>query len=184
MSVMDKIRSRRSCRKYDPKPVPKETIMQLIEAARLAPSGRNLQPWFFYVVTNMERNQKIGKEIEPRLIESVPAYAGAAEKMGVSNMLFYDAPVVIYCTIKKDGIDTKELDMGLALENLMLVAEELGLGTVPVGWAKVYGTDIVTKELEIPDDEQFIISMCVGYPDKSVTRSPKDRHEVVAKFFE
>ena len=159
-------------------------IDQLLEAARQAPSARNLQPWNFYVINDIERNKRIGKAIEPRLIAAYPNLAGGADNAGVSNLLFYDAPCVIYCTVKKDGIHYRDFDTGIAVAYMLLVAEELGLGTVPVGWAYEYGQDIIPKEINMADDEYFFLALPVGFPHESVKRSEKTRRDTCWKYIE
>lgn len=116
------------------------------------------------------------------LLKDHPEYKDSSLHTGLSNVVFYDSPCVIYCAYRKDGINYKEFDLGIAVENMMLVAEELGLGTVPVGYAYHYGKDIVTKELGIPEEYQFFLSLCVGYPHESVKRSEKTRTECCWKF--
>jgi nitroreductase len=156
--------------------VPKELLEQIIEAGRSAPSGQNLQPWHFFVVKDIERNKAIGRKIQPVLEQKVPSYKGTPERDGVSNTLFYDPPVVIYCAIKKMDIDTTQFDLGLALGYMMLMAQKLGLHSLPVAMSRWFGGDIIKAELGIPDTEEFYLSLSVGYADPATTITPRPRN--------
>ena len=108
-----------------------------------------------------------------------------AEKQGLSNILFYDAPCVIYVTIPQDPKNNyREFDCGLAVANILLAAEEFGLGTVPVGFAYHFGKELIEKELGIPPTEYFFLSIALGYPHESVKRTPKVRRDCCWKYIE
>ncbi|KAH7819065.1 putative nitroreductase [Monocercomonoides exilis] len=186
VEVLRPIQTRCSCRRYDPKPVHRELLEAVLESGRRAPSGKNLQPWHFYAVVNSEKNKEIGRKIQPILEEKVPQLKGKAEHIGVSNTLFYDSPVVIYITVKKDGLSTKYIDLGIAIENMMLQAEALGLCTLPAAMPQWFGSEIITKELGIPDSEEFVISLSLGYQHPSFEKKPTQREplEKVVTFIE
>ncbi|KAK2956000.1 putative nitroreductase family protein [Blattamonas nauphoetae] len=185
MTELDElISSRSSCRKFLDTPVPRDLLEKLISAAQRAPSARNQQPWHFYVVNNKELTTKIGKQAQVRLLEHEPKMAERAETFKVSNILFYDAPTVIFCTCNKKAISTRYLDMGLAIENILLMAERLGLGCVPVGWIVGHGKDIVDAELKIPEDEELVLAIPVGYKDTSVDGGRRDRKENIVTWID
>jgi len=173
MEVKEAIRKRRSVRKYKDKLVTDEIIDELIEAARLAPSGNNVQPWRFYVVRNKE--------------------------LFLKNRVFrqdfvYRAPMILVCCSDPDGF-TKVLkdfdeknnvirawrDLSIACENLVLRATELGLGTCYVGWIK---RDKIKKILNIPERYVLAYVIAIGYPDEEPKQVEKKGKEeiVLGKF--
>lgn len=129
MNFIDLVKSRQSDRKYINKPVERELLLSCLEAARMAPSACNSQPWKFVVVDS------------PELL---PAIAEAAAGMGM-NKWAKEAPVIVAVVLEKMNltarigsvIKDKEyslLDVGIAVEHFCLQAAELGLGTCIMGW--------------------------------------------------
>lgn len=112
------------------------------------------------------------------LEEKDPDAKKRAEARHASNALFYDPPVVIFCTLKKSGIATKETDLGLAVENMMLMAQALGLATLPAAYPKWFGEEVVKRELKIPEDEEFFLSLSLGYPDPEEKKTPHPRKDL------
>ena len=111
---MNSIFHRVSIRKYQEKPVEEEKIELLLKAGMQAPSACNQQPWEFYVVTDKETIQKLSG--------STP-YAGAAK----------GAPLVMVPCVRKNGLMAPSLgdvDLAICTENILLEADELGLGAV------------------------------------------------------
>lgn len=149
MEFMDVIRKRRSIRKYKRDPVPKEMILEVLEAARLAPSAGNRQPWRFVVVTDPETKGKLGLR------------SWAAE-----------APVVIVgCGDSQASSRWYSHDLMIAFEHLVLAAANLGLGTC---WMGRMGRDETIKEvLGIPEHVKVIAVTPLGYPDEEP--GPRDR---------
>lgn len=123
---------RRSCRAYKPDPVPRGQLEMLIEAARLAPSACNRQPWRFAVVTAADKRQALVRDgLMP----------------GMAMDWAADAPVIVAIGMARDfathrlapaltGVDYPLLDLGIAGEHLVLQAAELGLGTCWIGWIR------------------------------------------------
>lgn len=129
MNLYELIQKRQSDRKYDSRPVDRDMVIKCLEAARLAPSACNSQPWKFVVVD------------EPELLKEM---ASAAAGMGM-NKFAAQAPVIVAVVLEKMNftasigsvIKDKEyslLDVGIAVEHFCLQATELGLGTCILGW--------------------------------------------------
>lgn len=121
-----------SCRSYFPDPVPKEDILRILEAARLAPSACNKQPWRFVVTTDETLRGKILEE------GCLP---------GINMNWAKAAPVVLVLGMKKSlvthkvaplisNVDYSLIDIGIAGEHAVLQAAELGYGTCWIGWIK------------------------------------------------
>lgn len=159
MDAMDAIKGRRSVRAYEARPVPAELIEQIIDAARLAPTANNLQPWEFIVITEPDARRKIadltdwGKFI---------ADSGAC-------VAVYAKPVKHYL---EDG--------SAAIENILVAAHALGLGTCWVaGYGKDYGEPI-GKMLGVPDGYKLVGLISLGYPaERPAAHDKRDLSDVL-----
>lgn len=150
MNVFDAIRKRRSIRKYKETGVEQEKLNTVLEAARLAPSATNKQPWAFIVVT------------DPHVKEQL--------RSSYDEEWFIKAPVIIVaCAVPKkawrrmDGEEYWKVDITIALQNLVLTATELGLGTC---WIAAFNEEAAKKALRIPEDVRVVAMTPLGYPDE------------------
>ena len=142
MNFEQLINARQSDRKYDTQPIDHALLVRCLEAARIAPSACNSQPWKFVVVD------------DPKLLAGMKE---AAAGMGM-NKWVTDVPVIVAVVLEKMNltarigsvIKDKEyslLDVGIAVEHFCLQATELGLGTCIIGW---FDEKKVKKLLDIP----------------------------------
>lgn len=166
MSVMDAIRARKSVRGFQEKSVEDEKLNIVLEAARLAPSARNLQEWRFVVVRDPETKKRFSE---------VSGQAQLAE-----------ADVVIVACAESDGrvmgVGQKcyPIDVAIALDHLTLAAVALGLGTCWIGG--INGQN-VKQILGIPDDIHLVGLMCLGYPaDPSPVEKSRFPMEKIVKY--
>ncbi len=184
---------RRSVRIFKNKPVPKETINRIIEAARFAPSAGNNQPCKFLVVTDNQINNQVDKECARVLNMINRLYAGqnrwrkllvsllsavsaskwdqrpiaAMEKVRMTNgCITFDAPVVIHVLKDKRGISHPDVDAAIAAQNIILTAHSIGLGTCYIGFiaSTVPYAPKIKKILGITYPYELVVSICVGYP--------------------
>ena len=147
MTVLEAIGKRYSCRAYQDRPVEPEKLDSIFEAARLAPSAKNMQDWRFVVVTDKETKRKL---------------AEAAN----NQMFIADAGVVIAACSNSDhvmrcGQPIGPIDVAIALEHICLQAAELGLATC---WIGSFYPEKVRAVLGIPDNIAVIELMALGYP--------------------
>ena len=146
---MNSIFHRVSIRKYQKKPVEEEKIELLLKAGMQAPSACNQQPWEFYVVTDKETIQKLSG--------STP-YAGAAK----------GAPLVIVPCDRKNGLmapSLADVDLAICTENILLEADELGLGAVMMAIAPdAERMEAVRRICDIPSRLDPFCLIPVGYP--------------------
>ncbi|MDF7800392.1 nitroreductase family protein [Pontiellaceae bacterium B1224] len=126
------VKHRTSCRAYEPKPVPRAHLELMLEAASLAPSACNKQPWRFAVVQDETVRMRL---IDESFLTGIPmrwaVNAGAIIALGMERSV-----VTHKVATKISGVDYPLLDLGIAGEHLVLQAEELGLGTCWIGWIK------------------------------------------------
>jgi nitroreductase len=164
------VQARRSVRHYLPAPVDRATITTCLEAARLAPSAHNAQPWRFLVIDDPELKERFGRE----------AFSGIYK----ATMFAVQAPVLIVILAKPDllanrigrslqGIPFYFIDIGIAGEHLALQARELGLGTCWIGW---FNYRKARRFLKVPRTYKIVALMALGSheerPPKEKTRRP------------
>ena len=175
MEVSQAIQNRRSIRKFKPDPLSKETLEALINAATLAPSGKNKQPWKFYVVQGDKRGE---------MIDAMQKGMDRLEGMGVSTgsakytiRVMASAPATIFVfnptgkhPLKKrdtaecyiDVVDIQSI--GAAIQNMLLTAFALGLGTLWICDVFFGYEELCTR---LGAEGQMIAAVSVGYPDAS-----------------
>lgn len=176
--MMQQIEARRSIRKYKSEPVPEEKLLQVLESARLAPSGSNTQPWHFIVVKSEEGRSKL---------------ALAAHK----QEWMLTAPIFVVCVadlasrisdsekhIANDDSSYPELkkiirDTSIAIEHLVLEAENQGLGTCWVAW---FTQEQIRPILGIPSDKYVVSIITVGYADEAPKVRPRKKLEAIVHY--
>lgn len=156
------INQRQSCRKYLDKPIEKEKLIKCIEAARLAPSACNSQPWHFYLVNNKELSHKVAECIKDKVMnkftEECPAFIIVVEESG--NLTSRAGEL-----IKKQ--DYRAVDIGISTEHICLQAEEIGLGTCILGW---FNEKKLKKLLNIDRYKRIRLVIAIGYPENTEIR--------------
>jgi len=186
--MLDFIKSRRSTRKYLDRPVPRELPEQIVEAGRYAPSGGNNQTGHFLVVTDpavlarlaeMAQEAFAGMEITESTYRSL-AFAIQAAKRG-GYVFHYHAPALIIAANKKD-YGNNMADTASALENMMLMANALDLGSCWINQLRWLNEDpallAYERELGLAEDERVYGAVAVGFadtPDGLPERTPLPR---------
>jgi nitroreductase len=171
--MFEVIAKRRTVRKFTDVPVPEEDLLKILDAARMAPSAGNQQPWKFLVIQDPERIarvKQVGMDEMTKRIREHPTTTpktldGFRAKTAAYLEGIFAAPVFIAMLGDKDAKypDYLKHDVPLAAENLMLAARALGYGTV-------YGTDFVPATalrvaLEIPDRYEITCTIALGVPE-------------------
>jgi len=171
MKFLDLVKARQSVREYLSKEVEREKIERCLEAARLAPSANNSQPWSFIVVE------------DPRLKDAVAR--NTFDKLISFNRFSLQAPVLILIISERpsffsrigSAIKDKQfslIDIGITAEHFCLQATEEGLGTCMLGWFNEKG---VKKLFNIPLSKRVELIITMGYP-MSDKIQPKERKEI------
>jgi nitroreductase len=141
MDVLEAIKKRRSVRAYEPTAVPREKLERILEAARLAPSAGNIQPWHFIVVMDANKRSRLAKA----------PFAGFLK----------EAPVVIVgCGNQKASPRWFMVDVAIAMQNMVLAATAEGFGTC---WVGSFNEDEVREMLKIPSDYRVVALLALGY---------------------
>lgn len=178
MVLFDLIKQRKSIRAFLDRPVEQEKIMMCLEAARLAPSASNSQPWKFIVVDD--------RELKKRLCKA--AFGGIYS----INAFCKSAPVIVVIVSEKSKFLTRVgglfrgtkyylIDIGIAGEHFVLQAEDLGLGTCWIGW---FDEAAIKPLLNVPREKKVNILIALGYYDKEnlAATHGRDPIEKVASF--
>lgn len=167
MDLMEAIAGRRSVRAYTGEPLTREQIQRLLEAAVLAPSGMNTQPWVFGVVQDAALLRDLNARAKAHLLSTIDdasPLAGYRDNLANPDTdLFYGAPalVVVYA---KPAV-TSQIDGCLAAQNIMLAAYGMGLGTCWIGLSHgLLATPEVKAELGVPAECALVAPVIVGKP--------------------
>jgi nitroreductase len=180
MSVADTIARRVSCRAYKTDPVPEAHVVQILEAARLAPSACNQQPWRFAVVRDAGLRRRI---VEAGFLPGIAmTWAIAAPVHVVVGMETSFLTHRLAASVS--GVDYPWVDIGIAGEHLVLAATELGLGTCWIGWIKPRA---IARMVGWPRSVKPVVVITVGYPSeteagKLPTRRRKPLDDIVRWF--
>jgi nitroreductase len=156
MNALEAIRKRRSVRKLTGDPVPKSDLETIVDAARLAPSGHNHQPWAFVVVT------------ERPMIEKLGMVAKWMEKSGAIIAVVMD-------TSSRFWLE----DASAAVENMLVASTALGYGSCWVEGESLRREDELKAMLKIPEDLRLITLVTVGVPVEWPTKEKKPLAEVL-----
>nr|MDO8114227.1 nitroreductase family protein [Candidatus Sigynarchaeota archaeon] len=206
----DILLSRRSVRKFSAEPVPREKIETMIVAANHAPSGGNFRPWRFVVVSNRHLLDEI-KAIILKGIDALPRLLDGTSKEKVTvmqnryrrfSLFFHDAPVTVFVsydttcsnlarTFRERGMSQEmaEREAGYveiqgtaaAIENFMLAAHALGLGTCWMDPPFFARTEI-SKLLDLPPEFRLLAMAPVGKPAAIPATARRDDIEKIARF--
>jgi nitroreductase len=168
MELMDVIKNRRAVREYTDAPVECAEIERLIEAAILAPSAMNLQPWAFAVLLGSERVEQCAQRAKDWLLANLLL---TSDQPSIRHMLedpyyslFHHAPALVLILAKSSSPQATE-DCCLAAENLMLAARDKGLGTCWIGLARTWLDLPATKaEFNFPEQYHVVAPIVIGIP--------------------
>jgi len=148
MDVYQAIKTRKSVRAFLDREVPEEVLNRLLEAARLAPSAKNLQEWRFILVRDPKSRKMLAKAAKGQ------TFVG-------------EAPVVLVCCAESDGSVMTcgqlcyPIDVAIAIDHITLCAVAENLGTC---WIGAFHEDEVKKLLHIPDRIRVVSLLPLGYP--------------------
>ncbi|MBP2652910.1 MAG: nitroreductase [Firmicutes bacterium] len=156
--VFDAMREVHSVRSFKNEQVPEPTLTRIMEAACWAPSAGNLQPWYFYVVTNEELKGKIADVcFEQQQVSEAPTIVVVLADPARSNERYGERGAQLYCL----------QDTAAATNNILLAADGLGLDTC---WVGAFDEVAVQRLIEAPPRLRAVAIVCLGYGNE------RDRH--------
>lgn len=172
MDIFQVIKDRRSIRKYKDLPVEQEKLELLLDAARLAPSWKNMQCWRFLVLRDREKIRS--------LLDAFPDDNPGKKALAMAPV------VIVVCADPIDsgienGIEYYIADTAIAFQHFCLAAHALGLGTCWMGW---YDEELIKKRFAIPEMIRVVGVTPLGYPDQEPKARPRKELAEIAYFNE
>lgn len=161
MDFLELAKKRYSVRSYKEQPVEKEKLDTILEAGRVAPTAVNYQPQRIIVVQDKDGLEKVSK---------------AARTYNAPCILIVCNDTSVSWKRKYDNKDFGDIDAAIATDHMMLMATELGLGTLWIGWFK---PQIIKEEFKLPKELEPVSLLAIGYADCE-PKSP-DRHDTERK---
>jgi nitroreductase len=170
MDLLEVIKKRRSIRTYKKQDLPQGAIEKLLEAARWAPSAGNVQPWEFVVASTQKTKQELSK-------------AAFSQKD-----LEEASVVIVVCADQKRAAESYDVrgktlyclqDTAAAVQNILLTAYSLGLGSC---WVGAFNEDEVRKVIKAPKEMRPVALVPIGYPNEApAARSRRPLSEIIHK---
>lgn len=184
--VLKCIRERRSCRSFKQEQIKEEELQMIIDAGLWAPSGNNKQPWFFTVV----KNKDIIEVIDQGAKDNAKKYLTDPKRLALANneefKLFYNAPLLIIVSGEPKS-NTMIADCSAAIQNMLLAAESLNIGSLWNGiikrfWFDTAGLVDFIKQCDIPEGYQPLYVVAFGYKAKGNADGPPRREGLVKTY--
>lgn len=171
MSFLELAAKRSSCRFFLPRPVDRSSLERCCEAARLAPSACNSQPWYFIIVESAPARKKLAAATFSG-IYAMNSFAGQAGCLVC--VLTEPSKFIPAAGGALRGTKFNRIDVGMAVSQFILQAEEEGLATCLIGW---FNERAVKKTLSLPWSKKIDILIAVGYaaaPADGKIRRPRE----------
>ena len=162
MKLLDLVKTRYSCRNYQPTNVEKEKLDYIMECVRFAPSAVNKQPWLFHIVSNEDDKAKLQQCYNRDWFKTAPMYIIAS--------ILHDEEWV-----RSDGKHHGNIDIAISVEHLCLAATEQGLATC---WVCNFDANQCKEMFAIPENEEPAVIIPLGYAADEI--KPKSRKAIDA----
>jgi nitroreductase len=177
--LIEEIILRRSIRKYiDTKPVEDSKIIDLVESARLAPSGSNTQPWHFIIVkSDLTRQRLADSSHNQKWMMSAPVFIACVAD--IRSRIEGNDELSLNENSPEPELKQIIRDTSIAIEHLVLCAEKQGLGTCWVAW---FTQEEIRPILNIPSDKYVVGIITLGYPDESPKARPRKNLEDIVHY--
>lgn len=170
MDFLTLARKRQSIRGFLPTPVTEAQIQTLLQAAIAAPSGGNRQPWHFYVITNRALIDEIVENAcRQQFLKTAPVLITVCAEPGRSGASYSERCETLYCI----------QDTAAAVQNILLAATEIGLGTC---WCGAFDEQALAKTLSLPEGQRPVALIPVGYFEKTPPARPRRPLDEVVTF--
>lgn len=176
MQFLDLVKKRVSVRAYTEKPVEREKLERCLEAARLAPSACNSQPWTFVLIDEPELTKKLASTTFSAI---APFNKFVLQSKAILAIVIEKPSALSQIGGRIKNKDFYLIDIGIAAEHFCLQASEEGLGTCMLGW---FNEKEAQKILNIPRNKRIGLMISIGYPKDIETRQrPRKAFQDVVK---
>ena len=176
MTFLELARTRQSDRAFTTQAVSREDLLTCVQAAQLAPSACNSQPWKFVIIDDAELVKQVGAMISNnplginKFAETAPVLVAVVEE-----------PAVLMAKAQNQIPNDRwaKFDLGSATEHFCLQAAELGLGTCIMG---AFDTEAINAVLDLPEDRNVFIMLAVGYPSGNTRTKVRKEVDKICSF--
>jgi len=166
MNIYEAIKARYSVRDYRSDSIPEESLSRVLEAARLAPSAKNLQEYKFVVVKDRGKREELAVAAANQSFVGQAPVVIAAVSLNPDDVMSCQVPVY-------------PVDVAIAIDHMTLAAVEEGLGTC---WIGAFSQEKVKEILSIPDKYKVVALLPLGFPaDSPKEKSRKSLEELVSR---
>jgi len=178
--IIEIIKTRRCVREFREDAISDEDINFLIDCARYAPSGFNMQPWSFLVIKNRDLQHRLSESGKKAMIPILEPMKNASKKASdflgflktKGTSMFYDAPLLIIILGNKNS-PTADFDCSMAAQNMMLAAHSKGIGSCWIGGLlPALMDEKILNEIGVPQGNKAVAPLIFGYP-KGRTATPE-----------
>lgn len=195
--AIDSIYDRRSIRKFQKKGVPIEMLNKILDAGRVAPSAKNRQPWK-YIVFGNERKKELLKAMEEGLkreekgITDIPKSRHGIPDAKNTLRIMQEAPIIIvvlntnakspFLQIGNDERISEicdSLSIGASIQNMLLVAKEMGIGTLWIANTCFAYSELVTY---LNTEEQLVGAIALGYANENPGQRPRKKINEIVEY--
>lgn len=176
--MIEAIKQRRSIRKFQEKPIEQDKLTEILEAARLAPSGNNKQPWFFIVVKDETLKHEVAVGTRNQLwIASAPVVIVAVADICARS----DNYAGMFVDEDTSSFDLKRVirDTTIAITQLLLEVDNQGLGAC---WCGAFTQASIRPVLNIPEDKFVLAVIPVGYPAEEAAARPRKELSSILRY--
>lgn len=175
--TIETLKNRRSVRQYLPKQIEKNELDEIMEAAIYAPTGHNDQPWHFTIIQNKKLIDEINEGAKAEMRKTGIDWISNLGAMEGFN-IFHRAPTVVIVSGKKDAT-TPLVDCSAAVQNMLIAAESMNIGSCWIGFAKFFFTTKKNlEEYKIPEDHEVHFGVALGYKANDNVKAPERNKEV------
>ncbi len=151
MELKEAVKKRQAIRDYEDKPVPEEKLLKVLEAARLAPSASNRQPWKFIVVRDDKRRQEL-------------AWAAGGQTHVAKAPVVIAAVATMPEYVMRSGVPAYAVDLAIAVDHMTLAAVDEGLGTC---WIGAFSQEEARDILNVPENYRIVALLPIGFPKRA-----------------
>jgi len=176
--MLNEIITRKSIRNYTEKPISDEIIAQLLESARLAPSGSNTQPWHFIIVRSESTRKKIA-EISHNQKWMVSAPVHIVCVADIRSRISENIQISIDENSPQHEVKQIIRDTSIAVEHMVLEAEHLGIGACWVAW---FTQEEIRPVMNIPSDKYVVCILTIGYKEEQPKARPRKKLEEITHY--
>ena len=176
--MIEAIQHRRSVRNFQEKSIEDEKLNEILEAARLAPSGNNRQPWFFVVIKDETIKEDVAVATNNQMwIASAPVVIVAVGDMCARSQDYAG----LYVDEETSSFDVKRIvrDTTIAVTHLLLEVDNQGLGAC---WCGAFSQAGIRPVLNIPDDKFVLAVIPIGYPAEEPKEKPRKALEEIIRY--